>query len=299
MADDRLGGITQFLAAVECGSFASAANRLGVTRSAVAKAVARLEARLGVTLFNRTTRQQVLTAEGSRFYEHCQRMICDLRSVESSLRQGEQHVQGRVRLSAPSLYGRHRVAPVLRELLRKYPGLELDVEFSDRIVDLISNGFDISIRIGPLSDTSSLVSRLVGHQRMAIFASPGYLKRHGVPYQVEELADHQAILYGRGAGVPPWSVADAQGQLHSVHMKFRQRYDDLQVVADAAVADGGLAWIPRWLGTPLVDQGLLQLVLDSDRVPSVDINILWPRARFLPIRTRIVVDALAEALTER
>ncbi|MCF3470376.1 LysR family transcriptional regulator [Stenotrophomonas maltophilia] len=295
MADDGLGGITQFVAAVEHGSFAAAAQRLGVTRSAVAKAVSKLEARLGVTLFNRTTRQQALTVEGTQFYEHCQRMMGELRALEASLRQGEQWVQGKVRISAPSLFGRYCVAPLLRELLESHPGLELDVQFSDQVEDLIASGFDLAIRIGPLADTTSLVARLVTHQRMAIFAAPGYLRQHGTPRNAEDLRSHWAVTYGRGASIPPWMIADA-GQLVPVQVRSRERYDDLQVVADAAVAGAGLAWMPRWLGMPHVESGALKLVMDSDRVPSIEIHLLWPRTRFLPTRTRAVIEGLAVGL---
>ncbi|WP_425524681.1 LysR family transcriptional regulator [Stenotrophomonas maltophilia] len=295
MADDRLSGITQFLAAVENGSFAAAAQRLGVTRSAVAKTIAKLETRLGVTLFNRTTRQQALTIEGTLFYEHCQRMIGELRGVEASLRQGEQCVHGKVRISAPSLYGRYCVAPILRELLVSHPRLELDVQFSDHVEDLIASGFDLAVRIGPLADTTSLVARLVAHQRMAIFASGTYLQQHGTPLNAADLASHWAVTYGRGASVAPWMIADA-GLLVPVQVRSRERYDDLQVVADAAVAGAGLAWMPRWLGMPRVESGDLRLVMDSDQVPSIDIHLLWPRTRFLPTRTRAVIEGLALGL---
>jgi DNA-binding transcriptional LysR family regulator len=292
MLEDRLDGIATFLSVVEAGSFAAAATRIHVTRSAVAKSIARLEARLGVRLFHRTTRQQALTDEGVRYYEHCNRLMTELRNVESALHDDLQGPAGRVRVSASVLFGRHCVAPVLRSLVRAHPRLELEAEFSDRVVDLLAEGFDLAVRIGPLADSTSLVARKIGSQRMAIFASPAYLAANGHPSSVADLRQHTGILYGRSIQ-KTWRVRDTDGSSQEVLLNGREKYDDLQVVADSAIEGGGLAWLPRWLGAPYVASGKLELVMDSDRVLSVDIHAVWPRSRYLPLRIRLLIDALA------
>lgn len=162
MLEDSFSGIATFLAVVEAGSFATAAARIRVTRSAVAKSIARLEARLGVRLFHRTTRQQTLTAEGSRYFEHCSRLMADLRDVESAIHDGRHGLEGRVRISAPVLFGRRCVAPVLRSLIRTHPQLELEAEFTDRVVDVLADGVDLAVRIGPIADSTTLVARKIG-----------------------------------------------------------------------------------------------------------------------------------------
>lgn len=293
MLEDRFNGIATFLTVVETGSFAAAATRIDVTRSAVAKSIARLEARVGVRLFHRTTRQQTLTDEGVRYYEQCSRLMADLRDVESALHDGLQGPEGRVRVSAPVLFGRHCVAPVLRTLVRTHPRLQLEAEFSDRVVDIVAESFDVAIRIGPLTDSTSLVARKIGHQRMAIFASPTYLATHGHPSSVDELRRHTGILYGRSIQSRIWRVLDVDGSSQDVLLNGRERYDDLQVVADSAIEGGGLAWLPRWLGAPYMASGKLTLVMDSDRVLSVDIHAMWPQTKYLPLRTRLTIDALA------
>lgn len=293
MFEDSLNGIVTFLAVVEAGSFAAAAARINVTRSAVAKSVARLEARLGVRLFRRTTRQQTLTDEGSRYYEHCRQWMADLRDVESALRDGRQEPEGRVRVSAPVLFGRRCVAPVLRSLVRRHPRLVLEAQFSDRVVDVLAEGFDLAVRVGTLADSTSLVARKIGSQHMAIFASPGYLAAHGRPASVADLRRHTGIRYGRALQARSWPVCDVDGSSTEVLLEGRERYDDLQVVADSAVEGGGLAWLPRWLGAPYVASGELSLVMDSDRVQAVDIHVVWPQDRYLPLRTRLLIDALA------
>lgn len=128
---------------------------------------------------------------------------------------------------------------------------------------------------------------------MAIFASPGYLKTNGRPSSVAELEQHMGILYGRSAQARTWRILDAGGSGQDVLLNSRERYDDLQVIADSAIDGGGLAWLPRWLGAPYVASGELALVMDSDRVLSVDIYAMWPQNKYLPQRTRVLIDALA------
>ena len=293
MIDDRLTGIATFLSVVDSGSFAAAAARALVTRSAVAKSVARLEARLGVRLFHRTTRRLTLTDDGARYYEHGTRLLADLRDLESGLRDGGKEPEGRVRLSVPILFGRRCVAPVLRSLIRAHPGLSLEAAFTDRVVDIAAEGFDLAVRIGTLPDSASLVARKIGTQRMAIFAAPAYLATRGHPATLADLKGHVGIVYGQSFRTQPWRVRDADGTIRDVLPDGRERYDDLQVIADAAIAGGGLAWLPHWLGMRHVPSGELALVMGADQVLSRDIHVLWPQSRYLPYRIRLVIDALA------
>lgn len=179
--DERLRGVAEFVDVVESGSFAAAALRLGMTRSAVAKIVARLELRLGARLLQRTTRQLGLTDEGFVYYEQCRRLLAELGETEAALDAGRREPAGRVRISVPVLFGRQCVAPVVRRLVERHPRLEIDMSFSDRVADLVNDGFDLAVRIGELADTSALVGRKLGVQRMGICASPDYLARHGRP----------------------------------------------------------------------------------------------------------------------
>jgi DNA-binding transcriptional LysR family regulator len=216
--------------------------------------------------------------------------MADLKDAESSLHDDQERLEGRIRVGAPVLFGRRCVAPVLRTLIRMHPRLEVHAEFSDRVVDVREDGFDVAVRIGPLADSTNLVARKLGSQRMAIFASPGYLKARGRPSNMAELSQHTGVLYGRTSQT--WRVQDFDGANRDVLLSGRERYDDLQVVVDSAVEGGGLAWLPRWLGAQYVTSGTLALVMDSDRVASVDIHAVWPQNKFLPLRTRMLIDAL-------
>lgn len=266
---------------------------MNLSRSAVGKTIARMEERLGVRLFHRTTRQQSLTEDGQAFYEHCVRALSELESAEAALDSGRREPRGRLRVTAPVLFGRHCVAPVLFRLMRQHPQLDLEVRFSDLVVDLVEEGFDLAVRIGALADSASLAMRRLGTQRMAIYAAPAYLAEHGRPSGIEDFEGHSGIVYSRPGYGPRWRVNGPCGGVHDLQVNDRIRLDDVQAIADAAVSGAGLAWLPCWLLTRQVQAGELELVMDSDRVLATEIYAVWPRARHLPSKTRVAIDALA------
>lgn len=291
--NDRLTGVAVFVQAAESGSFAEAAARLHLSRSAVGKAIARLEQRLDVRLFHRTTRRQGLTEDGQAYYERCVRALAELDAAEAALESGRREPRGRLRVSVPVLFGRHCVAPLLRALAARHPGLEVDIAFSDRVVDLIEEGFDLAVRIGPLPDSASLAARRLGVQHMGVGAAPAYLAEHGLPRSVEALDGHAGIVCRRGGRDVDWQVLDAAGQPRRVRVDVRLRLDDLQAIADAAVAGVGLAWLPCWLLARHVRSGELDLVLDHSRSQPMEIHAVWPHTHYLPSKTRAAIDALA------
>jgi DNA-binding transcriptional LysR family regulator len=172
---DRLEGVAVFVEAVEAGGFSRAAEHLALSRSAVGKAIARLETRLGVRLFHRTTRVQSLTEEGQAYYERCQRALDELRAGESFLEAGRTEVIGLLRISMPVLFGRYCVAPILIGMAKQHSKLELDLRFSDLVVDVIGEGFDLAIRNGPTADGSGLRTRKLLSQKKIVCAAPAYL----------------------------------------------------------------------------------------------------------------------------
>ncbi|MBO9558436.1 MAG: LysR family transcriptional regulator [Caulobacter sp.] len=293
---ERLSGIAAFVEAVEVGGFAPAAARLGLTRSAVGKTIARLEARLGVRLFHRTTRSQSLTEDGQMFYERCVRALAELEAAEAALESGRAEPAGRLRVTAPVIFGRHCVAPVLLDLVRRHPTLELDLSFSDRPADLIEDGFDLAIRNGRLPDQAGLIGRRVAGQRMTVCASPAYLDRHGRPQRLEDIAGQLAILYGRGDRSRRWLFPMPGGTTREVTPASRIRFDDLEAIAEAAVAGLGLAWLPCWLVREAVASGRLERVLTDLPGLVFDTHLIWPQAPHLPLRVRAAIDALAAEL---
>ena len=282
MATPRFDGVELFLQIVESGNLTEAAERLNLTRSAVGKGLARLEARLGTCLLQRSTRRQRLTEDGQAYYEHCLRALAELEAAESVLESGRQQPRGRLRVSVPLAFGHHYAAPALWALMDSYPELEIDLCFSDRMIDLVQEGFDMAVRIGPLPDTDRLSARRLGQQVMGLAASPAYLQRKGAIGSIEDLAAHRGIAYRsntaqRSRLVSPLIV------------------DDLQAVADAAIAGVGLAWLPSWLIAHYALRGQLQAVLPSYREQPAPIHVIWPTAAHMPAKTRCAIDALVAA----
>lgn len=289
---ERLNNIDMFVHAVEAGSFAQAAARLRVTRSAVAKGIARLEQRLGARLFNRTTRSQSLTEEGHAYYERCVRALAELDAAEAVFDARRSAPSGRLRVSAPVLFGRRCVAPLLLQLTNQYRTLSIEMAFSDRVVDLVDENVDLAVRIGTLPDSATLAARRLGEQRMGICASASYLATHGLPTSVEDVAAHDCIVYGLSDRQTSWRIRE-RDRVRDVRPNGRIYSDDLQAIADAAVAGAGLAWLPCWLMSPYLQSGELTLVMDSDQVLATSIYAVWPKNRHLPAKTRFAIDILA------
>ena len=296
MINERLSGVSAFVEVVEAGSFADAAVRLRVTRSAVGKTIARLEQRLGVRLFHRTTRRQSLTDDGQAYYERCVRALAELNAAEDAIDSGRREPIGRLRVSVPVLFGRCCVAPILLSLAREHQRLEIEVAFTDRVVDLTGESFDLAVRVGVLPDSLNLIARRLGIQRMAICASPAYLERNGRPTHTEDLASHTSVVYGRGGSAVPWRVREHDGSVHESHMAGQLRFDDMQAIADAAVAGAGLAWLPCWLIAKHVAAGELVLVMNSARVVATEIHAVWPQTNRLASKTRLAIDALVSEI---
>ncbi|WP_050478779.1 LysR family transcriptional regulator [Herbaspirillum rhizosphaerae] len=290
--NERLDGISVFVDVAEAGSFALAAQRLGVTRSAVGKIIARLEQRLGVRLFVRTTRRHNLTEDGQIYYERCLRALAELEAAEEAFEGGKREPSGRLRISVPVLFGRHCIAPVMLRLMQRFPSLQIEMSFNDRVADLLEEGYDLAVRIGTLPDTGKLVARRLGVQRMGICASPDYLARHGFPSHREDFARHTGIAYSSAGRVAPWQLQGVSGQKEEIKVDCRLLLDDLQAITDATVAGAGLAWLPCWMIWHELHNERLSLVMGADQLVATDIHVVWPHARHLPSKVRTAIDAL-------
>ncbi|MFJ6322817.1 MULTISPECIES: LysR family transcriptional regulator [unclassified Rhizobium] len=293
--NDMLNGIPEFVEAVEAGGFSAAATRMNLSRSAIGKTIARLERRLNTRLFHRTTRMQSLTDEGQAFYERCRRAMDEIQSGEAMLESGRREVTGRVRISMPVLFGRRCLAPLLLELARMHPKLELDLSFSDRVVDLFDEGFDLAIRNGVLRDEAGLAARKIAFHGMTLCASPDYLAARGMPQSVADLGDHDLAVYARAGETKKWTLLQSDGTAIDYFPQTRLRLDDLEVIADAAASGMGITWLPCWLVRDYVHSGRLAQVLPVTSRP-VNIYAVWPQVPQLPLKMRAIIDLLAARL---
>ncbi|CAB5718832.1 D-malate degradation protein R [Delftia tsuruhatensis] len=293
---DRLAGVSAFVASAEAGSFARAAERLGLTRSAVGKAVARLEERLGTRLFVRTTRSLGLTEDGQMFYERCAQALEDLDAAQHMLEAGRREVVGRLRISAPVVFGRHHVAPLLLDLARHHPRLRIEASFTDRQLDFADDGIDLAIRSGELPDSDWLVARRLGMQAMVLCAAPAYLQARGSPDGLASLAAHRCIAYMRGGRPAPWLLVGADGMPGMPVLEPALGFDDIETIAMAALQGAGVAHMPLWRVRDALDSGALVRLLPEVRSAAIPLHVLWPRTRFLPYRLRVTIDALLETI---
>lgn len=296
---DRLDGVTLFVEVVQAGSFARTAELLGLTRSAVGKAIARLEVRLGVRLFHRSTRIQKLTDDGQIYYERCLRAIDELKLAEAQIESGRAEVAGRLRVSCPVLFGRDCVAPILLAYAKEHPKLELHLSFSDQPVDLLAGGFDLGIRMGTLGhESDGLKARKLVNLHKILCASPEYLAERGTPQSIEDLNQHDVLLYRRADYTHTWQMVDPTGQIIDVPLRSRLSFDDLDTIAYAAHAGMGLAWLPEWLVYPHLQTGRLVAVLEDISSLDYETHALWPDTPHMPLRLRLAIDALVAQLPQ-
>ncbi|HHG8773406.1 TPA: LysR family transcriptional regulator [Raoultella planticola] len=293
-----LSGIPVFVAVVESGNFAKAAETLHVTRSAVGKTIGRLEERLGVALFQRTTRRQTLTEEGELFYLQCRQALDRIREAEDEIQRGKTQVKGRLRVSLPVLFGQRCVAPILFSLSQRYPQLKLELSFSDRQVNLFEEGFDLAIRIGALADSSFLKARHLGSHGMVLCAAPAYLQAHPTPQTLDELAQHNTIGYLRGGQIQKWRLHDPQTGPLVWQPQAHLVMDDFAAMAAAAVNGLGIAWIPDWLAAQEIEQGRLRTILPYSASVIFPVSAVWPEAPWVAQKIRVAIDALLERLPQ-
>ncbi|TIS88614.1 LysR family transcriptional regulator [Mesorhizobium sp.] len=294
---DRLASMAVFVKAVDLGSFAAAAAALDLSGPMVGKHVRFLEERLGVRLINRTTRRQSLTDFGRAYYERCRVVLTEAEAADALAADQLSEPRGKLRVTMPAHFGRHCVTPVLLELARQYPSLELDLSLSDRFADLAEDGYDLAIRTGIPDDKAGVTARRVARQRMVVCASPSYLEVHGRPLRIDDLGSHHAIIYRRlGRVVQPWLFPRNDQPALEITPVSRLRLDDLDAIADAAAAGMGLAWLPYWLVRERIKAGTLVPLLPEQPGFLYDAYALWLQTPHLPLKVRLAVDALAAAL---
>jgi len=289
---DLFNDIPAFVAAGEAGSFSAAGRELHLSRSAVGKAVARIEARLGVRLFHRTTRAQLLTDEGRAFLARCVRATAELREGAALLDAGRGSVQGVLRVTMPVLYGRLKVAPLLMRLADEHPELMIELDLRDRRVSLVEEGFDLAVRSGSLGTTLGLSSRIVGRHVTVLCAAPSLVERLGMPRSLDDLGRYDALVYHRDGWTEPWAFPDKDGRMELVEPRSRIRAADLGIILDAAVSGRGVAWLPDWLIEEALGTGRLLRLLPDLPARRHDIHLLWSTATVVPARLQVAIAAL-------
>jgi DNA-binding transcriptional LysR family regulator len=291
---DQFKQISTFVAVATKGSMTAAASAEGVAPAMIGRRLDALEERLGVKLLVRTTRRISLTHEGTAFLDDCNRVLSDLANAEAAVSAGGIKASGHVRLSAPAGFGRHHIAPLLPAFVANHPEVSVSLDLSDRLVDLLNEGFDCAVRIGDLSDSSLVAIRLAENRRMVV-AAPAYLKEHGKPKTLEDLVQHRCLTLGPAlsplGGQRGW-LFQVNGELHTIKPASLLECSDGAVLHAWALAGCGLAWRSAWEVAGDIASGQLVTVLDEFAAPPNGIYAVFPQRKHLPLRVRLVIDTL-------
>lgn len=300
MADqDPLQGVAVFVAAARAGSFTLAADRLEITKSAVGKSIAKLEARLGTKLFHRTTRLSRLTADGEAYLVACAIAIDEVAAAQDALSSAGHVLSGRLRIDMPVAFGRSVLLPILTEIALAHPGLNLALTFTDATSDLLQDDVDLAIRFGALADSSHLIARHLVDQDRVICGAPSYLDQHGRPLTIADLKRHRCVV-GSPKGPPLAWIVREDGDVKKFIPSSTHQISDGEAMVEAATAGLGLCQVPASMVRQRLDQGRLEAVMTHMSTVPVEVHAVWPQRAQLTPRVRHVVDRLvAEAARGR
>ncbi len=290
---DRFVDLQTFVQIVVAGSISGAAEHMDVAKSAVSRRLAELEERLGVQLLRRTTRRLSLTESGRGFYERCVRILADLEEAEQDVLQAHAALRGTLRVALPLSFGLLHLAPAIQDFMRLHPGVEFDLDFNDRQVDLLQEGFDLAIRIAQLPD-SSLIARRIAPIRQVVCASPAYFAAHGTPQQPADLAQHLCLAYSNLANPGTWVYRQSDGHNGVVKIPIRLKSTNGDFLVSAALAGQGIVMQPSFFVHQMIASGALMPVLTEFHWPEINAYALYPSTRHLSTRVRVFVDFVAE-----
>ena len=290
---DRFENMNAFVRVVEAGSISAAADRMDVAKSVVSRRLKELEEHLGVELFHRTTRQMNLTDSGRAFYQQSVRILADILEAEHATSQFHGALKGNLKVAVPLSFGLMHLGPAITAFLQTHPDIEFDLDFNDRQVDLLAEGFDLAIRIASLPD-SSLIARRLAPIQAVMCASPAYLQHMGTPQAPEELIQHRCLVYNLISNSDNWNVYDATGQLLKTRIIPYLKASNGEFLRDAAVDGLGIVLLPAFIVYREIERGALVPVLTGYHYTQLAAYAIYPQTRHLSQRVRAFVDFLSQ-----
>jgi DNA-binding transcriptional LysR family regulator len=290
---DRLTEMEAFASVVDLGGFTDAARKMGLSKSAISKHVSSLEARLGARLLNRTTRRVSPTEIGLAYYDKARQVLDDAGEADAMVTSMQSTPRGSLRLSATSDFGVNHISKALGAFLNRYPEINVNMVLSDRNVDLLSEGFDLAIRIGEMQD-SSLRARKLADTSMRVIGSPKYFYEHGVPQKIDDLAQHKLLHFSNQSSGNSWKITSASGEKRLIRAGGALTVNDGQSLLQAAEAGLGIAYLPSFLYHEAVEYGRLKAVLPDLPVEQLGIHVVYPPGLYTQPKLRAFIDFLVE-----
>ena len=291
---DRLQAMTTFVQIVDKGSLTAAADALDTSLPSVVRTLASLERHLGVRLLNRTTRRIHLTDEGAQFLERCRTILSELQEAEAALTSRQIEPQGRLKITAPVVFGRCYVTPIVNEFVRRYPNVSVDLLLVDRFTNLVEEGLDVAVRVGQLRD-SSLVAIPVGQARRVICASPDYLRRHGTPRVPQDVAKHRCVRYTGLAARDEWGLQVGR-RIVTIPITSVISCNQIDSALDACINGVGLGMFFSYQVVPHRKAGELRYVLEEFEIEPRPIQVIYPHSKLLSTKVRAFVDECVKQL---
>lgn len=291
---DRLDAMQCFVRVAELGSFAAVAQQLGVARSVITRQIAALERHLGIKLLARSTRRLALTSAGTAYLEKCRVILNLVEVAETDVATERQTPRGAIRISVPLSFGIRRLSALLLDFSQHYPEVSLDIDYTDRRVNLIEEGIDLAIRITQRLEAGD-VARKIGSSRMRVVAAPDYLARHGRPQHPAELASHECLGYTAGRTNLPWPFG-IDGQIEIFHPASRIKANNGDFLSEAAAQGLGITCQPDFIVDDFIQKKRVEEILDPFPMPELGIYVVLPGNRHVPHRVRVLMDFLAGAL---
>ena len=292
---DRLAGLDLFIRVVETGSFSKAADDLGIAQPTATKAIAAIEQRLGARLLHRSTRGITPTEVGALYYDKCKRIASEIEEAENLASLLQSGLRGQLRISTSLAFGRRVMVPLVLRYMHEHPGVNIDLGFDDRYVNLVEQGVDLAIRMGRLAD-SSLGARYLGINPWLMVAAPAYLSVHPAPRVPADLGRHACLIYSSVQGDDRWSFTGPTGEDVSVAVTGPLRSNNLSAVLSAARSAFGLAVLPWYVARESVVEGAVVSVLTDHVLPAQDVNAVFPSPKLVPSKVTSFIDFLQQAL---
>lgn len=291
---DVLLSMKVFRRVAETGNFSEVAREMNLSQPTVSKHIAALEIHLDVKLLSRSTRQMSLTDTGKQYYDRCVYILDELSETESTIRDQQSQPVGVLRINAPVTYGERCIVPALWEFLAKYPELKIDMIMDDHYVDLVKDGVDMAIRVGPMTD-SCLIARKIGDSPRVTVASPDYIEKYGVPDNLSDLKNHDCIVYTLLTTYDEWHFSGPDGK-QIVRVSGRFSVNNPGAIRQAVLAGQGIAVTPTWLMNDCIESGKVEVIL-KDYIPTpLDVHAVYPERRFVPTKVKVFINYLKTIL---